>query len=141
MSDLDDFDIFYKEYPRKIAKGEARKAWAQTKSIRPPLAKIIEAIQAQCTTEQWLKDNHVFIPHPATWLRAERWDDEIKVVIKGVVKGKDWWETWSGIKAKGAEFGLVQESYEHPMLFKSAVFEKAKEQQNAQSNVIQLKQA
>ena len=135
-----DLDAFYKAYPRKVAKGDARKAWQQTKAIRPPLETILAAIQAQCNTEQWLKDNHAYIPYPATWLRAERWDDEIQTTIPGKVMGKDWHETWSGITMKGNELGIFEKDFDHPMKFREAVYKAAREQQ-AQSNVYQLKSA
>jgi hypothetical protein len=34
---MQDFEMFWKEYPKKVAKGEARKAWIQTEKIRPDL--------------------------------------------------------------------------------------------------------
>jgi hypothetical protein len=135
MTDEQDFEVFYKAYPRKVAKGDARKAWAQTKKIRPGLNTILQAIQAQSKTEQWTKDNHAYIPYPATWLRAERWDDEIEVTIPGVVAGKDWRETWQGIVAKGKEFGINESDFEQPYMFKDAVL------RAATSNVYKLKSA
>ena len=39
---------------------------------------IIESVKHQALSlEDWQKDNGKFIPYPATWLRAERWNDEI----------------------------------------------------------------
>jgi hypothetical protein len=140
MTDEQAFDMFYKAYPRKVAKGDARKAWQQTKAIRPPLEQILTAIQAQCNSEQWLKDNHAYIPYPATWLRAERWDDEIQTTIPGKVMGKDWHETWSGITMKGNELGIFEKDFDHPIKFREAVYSAAREQQS-QSNVYQLKSA
>lgn len=75
---MEEFDKAWAAYPRKVAKGEARKAWAQTAKIRPPLEKILEAISV--ARKHW--DDPMFIPHFATWLRAERWDDEYEVVVK-----------------------------------------------------------
>ena len=75
---MEDFDTFWQSYPRKIAKGDARKAWQQTEKIRPSLDFILQAIEAQKAT--W--DNPKFIPYPATWLRAERWDDEVMQVVQ-----------------------------------------------------------
>ena len=142
MTDEQEFDAFYKAYPRKVAKGDARKAWQSTKKIRPPLAKILAALQAQCNTEQWLKDNHAYIPYPATWLRAERWDDEIEVTIAGKVIGKDWHETWTGITMKGNELGIYEKDFDHPIKFREAVYKAAREQEAAaRNNVFQLKSA
>lgn len=76
MSDIEAFEQFWKAYPRKVAKGAARKAWAK---LNPPPAlqhKITQALAWQRTQEQWTKDGGQYIPHPATWLNHERWDDE-----------------------------------------------------------------
>jgi hypothetical protein len=134
MTDEQEFEIFYKAYPRKVAKGDARKAWLQTKKIRPGLNEILQAIAVQCKTDQWTKDNHAYIPYPATWLRAERWADEVQVTIPGVVAGKDWRETWQGITAKGAELGIYESDFEQPYMFKEAVL-------RATSNVVNIKSA
>jgi hypothetical protein len=73
-----DFDAFWKVYPRKLAKGDALKAWKQMARERPPIRVIIAAIEAQKGSDGWTKDGGGFIPYPATWLRASRWDDEVE---------------------------------------------------------------
>ena len=84
---MEDFDTFWKSYPRKVAKGDARKAWTQTEKIRPSLSNILEAIENQKNTQQWMENEGMFIPYPATWLRGERWDDEVKIdVLSPLVK-------------------------------------------------------
>jgi hypothetical protein len=122
---MDDFTLFWGNYPNKRAKGDARKAWEQTASIRPDMKAIIEAIQNQCKTDQWRKDEGKFIPYPATWLRQERWDDEVEVQLPGVVAGRAWHETAQGIEAKGKEVGINIEDYAHFPAFKEAVIKAA----------------
>ena len=78
---MEDFDTFWKAYPRKVAKGDARKAWIQTEKIRPSLSNILEAIENQKNTQQWMENDGIYIPYPATWLRQERWDDEVKIEV------------------------------------------------------------
>ncbi len=78
---MEDFDTFWKAYPRKVAKGDARKAWIQTEKIRPSLSNILEAIENQKNTQQWIENDGIYIPYPATWLRQERWDDEVKIEV------------------------------------------------------------
>lgn len=78
---MEDFDTFWKSYPRKVAKGDARKAWNQTEKIRPSLDLILEAIENQKNTQQWIENGGIYIPYPATWLRQERWDDEVKIEV------------------------------------------------------------
>jgi hypothetical protein len=64
MTDEQEFDVFYKAYPRKVAKGDARKAWQATKKIRPPLANILAAIKAQCNTMRTFRTRqHGFAPN------------------------------------------------------------------------------
>lgn len=121
MDQMQEFEQFWKAYPKKIAKADARKAWFQVEKFRPPVADILKAIAAQCQTEQWMKDNGTYIPYGATWLRGERWDDEVEVKLPGVVDGKMWHETWPGIVAKGEQLGIKETDYPHPQEFKSAV--------------------
>jgi len=70
-----DFDAFWKAYPRKTAKKNAEQAW---KKITTPIETILNAIERQKKTQQWIKDNGAFIPHPATWLNQERWNDQLE---------------------------------------------------------------
>ena len=71
------FETFWKAYPRKTAKGEARKAWAKLDPVGGLLESIMAAVAAQSNSRQWLADNGRFIPHPATWLNNARWEDEV----------------------------------------------------------------
>lgn len=79
MATEDEFESFWKIYPRKCAKGDARKAWIATTKIRPPIQKLLKAVYAARASEQWQKDHGSFVPYPSTWLRGERWDDEMEV--------------------------------------------------------------
>ncbi len=70
------FSSFWESYPRKEGKKNAERAWSK---IEPELHDgIISALKRHCESEQWIKDSGKFIPHPATWLNQERWNDEIK---------------------------------------------------------------
>lgn len=72
-----DFAAFYAIYPRKVAKGNARKAFAAAVKRGAEPAALIAAAQAH--RDQWAKARTEarFIPHPTTWLNAERYDDEL----------------------------------------------------------------
>lgn len=71
------FDAFYAAYPRKIAKGAARKAWEKAERREPDLlAKCLDALAWQTVSTQWTKDGGEFVPYPATYLNQERYDDE-----------------------------------------------------------------
>lgn len=71
-----DFNEFWAAYPRKVAKGTARAAWAKALKRGAEPADVIAA--AARASAQW-RAAHTetrFIPHPATWLNGERYDDE-----------------------------------------------------------------
>ena len=118
---MEEFEMFWKAYPRKVAKAEARKAWNQTQATRPDLETILKAIKGASQTEQWMRGNGQFIPHAATWLRGERWEDEFEVKIAGVVNEKPWYESSTGIEMKGAELGIFPNQFESWPQFKQAV--------------------
>lgn len=78
------FDQFWSVYPNKKSKGQAEKAFVKINPDEQLLATMIAKIkQAKTQDQQWLKDNGAFIPHPATWLNARGWEDEIKPGGKG----------------------------------------------------------
>ena len=68
------FEEFWAAYPRKVGKSDAQKAFAK---VKVPVLTLIEAINKQKKSEQWSKDGGKYIPHPATWLNGERWNDEL----------------------------------------------------------------
>lgn len=65
------FDEFWTAFPKKKSKIYARKAWD---THRPDLQKVLDALAWQC--REWAKDDPKYIPYPASWLNAGRWDDE-----------------------------------------------------------------
>lgn len=68
------FDDAWKIYPRKVGKGAARKAWAG--AVRKVSAEtIFTALQEFTPTTTGAETR--FIPHLATWLNQERWDDDV----------------------------------------------------------------
>jgi hypothetical protein len=119
------FDEFWKLYPKKVAKADARKAWEQTEKIRPPVEKVLEAVKTATKTEAWRQDGGKFIPYPATWLRGERWEDDYGIDLGDVIEVNgqvvNWWESAKGIEKKGAEVGLKAEDFPSFPDFKAAV--------------------
>lgn len=107
MQELEpEFSKFWEFYPRKKAKGDAHKAWIQTKEKRPPLATILKALVVLRESEDWLKDGGQYIPYPASWLRAWGWADVAEEDKSDVRGDQMWWKTSSGIQAKGKELGI-----------------------------------
>ncbi len=70
------FAEFWQTYPKKRSKGDALKAWRKLKPDAGLQVRIAEALKAAIASEDWTKESGRFIPHPATWLNAEGWEDE-----------------------------------------------------------------
>ena len=75
------FAEFWAAYPRKIGKPNALKAWKRL-NCAAIAGQVVEAVQNWCRSEQWRKDGGEFIPHPATWLNRNGWEDEIEIKVK-----------------------------------------------------------
>ena len=74
MTDLErDFELFWMAYPRRKAKGAARKAFL--KAIKITNIKTICDGALNYAAENQHTDGR-FIKHPATWLNQGCWDDE-----------------------------------------------------------------
>ncbi|MBA7621572.1 hypothetical protein ES703_28936 [subsurface metagenome] len=71
------FEQFWTVYPRKVGRKKCRKIWDRLKPSAELSGQIVTAVRAYRRTDQWLKDNGSFIPHPATWLNEARWEDDI----------------------------------------------------------------
>lgn len=72
-----EFDRWWELYPRKDAKGQARKAYrAAAKKVGPQV--LLEAVRAQREALVARKAEG-FCPLPSTWLNGERWGDEVAV--------------------------------------------------------------
>jgi hypothetical protein len=70
------FEDFWKAYPKKTAKDDARKAFDKRKPDGEMLAQMLAALAVQTASPTWTKDGGQFIPNPATWLNGGRWQDE-----------------------------------------------------------------
>ena len=68
------FPEFWKQYPRKVAKPAAERAWKKIKADEKLFMIILAAITVHKESPSWNENR--FIPHPATWLNQKRWEDE-----------------------------------------------------------------
>jgi len=80
------FDLFYKKYPKKIARAKCLKKWLGLfKGKSNEKAQILNneiMVGLNRYIQYWI-DNNIekeFIPHPLTWLSQARWKDEISGV-------------------------------------------------------------
>lgn len=111
------FAEFWAAFPKKVGRDAALKAFEKRKPDADLLARMLAAIAAQATSEQWRKDGGQFIPNPATWLNQARWEDAgVHLGGSGPRRDSDeyaalhrnasWWRdagfdsVWSAISAK-----------------------------------------
>lgn len=91
----ENFEIFWKVYPKKKNKGYAEKAWQKIKPNKELTELMISKIEQLKQTNQWLEENGKYIPFPSTWLNARGWEDEIVkentiTPIKEIDKSPTW---------------------------------------------------
>ena len=72
------FERFWTAYPRHVNKQVARRAFEKLKPDDELLEKMLAAIKKQKQSSQWQENEGQFIPHPATWINGNRWEDELK---------------------------------------------------------------
>jgi len=104
------FDEFWMLYPRKVAKASARKAWKKLTETQQ-----LEAAKAIANHCQYWKAKETaleFIPHAATWLNQERWEDELVIEPKKEKIDKRWMFSNDGIVAKAKELGILGNGYD-----------------------------
>lgn len=69
-----EFEIFWKAYPKRLARKDAERAFAKARKSAE-LHEILAAIKP--IRRQWGDPKQrQFIPYPASWLNGERWNDE-----------------------------------------------------------------
>lgn len=78
----DAFEEFWKEYPKKVGKADARKAWGKIKPSKTLIAQMMETLGRAKTSDQWTRDNGRYVPNPATWLNQGRWEDDVATYPK-----------------------------------------------------------
>lgn len=71
------FAEFWAQYPKKVGKGAAEKAFDRIKPDKQTFDRMMDAISAQKRSRQWTENNGQYIPNPATWLNQRRWEDEL----------------------------------------------------------------
>lgn len=101
------FKAFWNAYPRRIGKGNARKAWVKMQcEIEAP--EIMRSLEKAKRSEDWTREQGQFIPHPATWLNREGWEDDFTTVTRVLKSGLDTqtdppgWKEW--LQAQGVAY-------------------------------------
>ena len=99
-----DFAAFYAIYPRKVAKGNARKAFAAAVKRGVKSAALIAAAQAHRDHWARCRTETRFIPHPTTWLNGERYDDELPAATADQQSGATGYQPWRNPEDQSAYY-------------------------------------
>jgi len=75
LGQKNNFDLFWSVYPRKVKKREALDVWKR-KKLDSKFQVLISDVENRLQKDDAWKNG--FIPHPTTYLRGERWNDEIQ---------------------------------------------------------------
>lgn len=117
------FDLFWKAYPRKQDKKTAALRWKNAKVTASRFKQVMAALEQDKASEQWTKERGRFVPLPATWINARRWEDEVGADGKpragreaeaGTAKAPGRWavfflETWFPKVGVVPEIGMADE--------------------------------
>jgi hypothetical protein len=70
-AELEDFEMFWRAYPKRVNKPGAMNAWKRLRPSREEAAVIIERLKSFPFSAE-----PKYIPHPASWINGRRWEDE-----------------------------------------------------------------
>jgi len=79
------FETFWMVWPKRVAKGDAKKAW--TKALKDADARTIITAATEYAHSPHLPERQ-FIPLPATWLNGQRWLDDLPQPSMTVTKAQ-----------------------------------------------------
>ncbi len=85
----DDFILFWKEYPKKVGKGEAFKQWKKARLTLGDKEDILSALKWQKNTDRWRDNKGRYIPNPSTYISQRRWEDEPDLCFDGDITNPD----------------------------------------------------
>lgn len=75
----EEFDRFWRAYPRKDSRSKAKEKFIKLKPDKELVDLMIKQIERFKNTDSWKKDNGQFIPYAITWLNGRRWEDEVEI--------------------------------------------------------------
>lgn len=70
------FVRFWNAFPRRVAKKDARIAWATLHPTDAQVDQMVAALAWQSEMPEWVREGGRFVPYPASYLRSERFSDE-----------------------------------------------------------------
>ena len=115
------FDLFWASYPRKVARKDASRAWLKLSPADQQLA--LEALPAHI--KYWAETTSPqFIPYPASWLRGERFHDELEMPAPKTIDA--WWTSVQGILTKGKSLDIPPRAGEDMSSYRQRVIQMSK---------------
>jgi hypothetical protein len=81
-----DFKRWWMAYPNRASKKDARRVWAAIAPTSAAVDRWMDTLAWQCQQPQWVKDDGQYVPLPTTYLRGERYDDEMPAHLKPHVR-------------------------------------------------------
>lgn len=84
------FARFWDAYPRKVGKGEARKAWTKAIKAGADPEQVIAGATRYRDDPKRQRNGPEYTKHPGPWLNAERWTDQPDT--PRTVTNGGWWE-------------------------------------------------
>ena len=99
------FESFWELYPRKVGKKMARTAWAKLTSKQKVDA--LAAIKNYVKYWQLKETDLDFIPHAATWLNQERFEDELDLTVRSERPKLPWYSSDQLTMEHGQKLGIA----------------------------------
>lgn len=98
-----EFLAFWAQYPKKVAKLDAFKAWMKLTLDQQFAA--AQSLPAHVRYWNLAGTAKEYQPHCATWLNGQRWEDELEMPVEKAPQS-EWWRSTAGIEAKARELGM-----------------------------------
>jgi len=83
------FEQFYKAYPKKVKKQNVEKWFKKNKPSNELFSSMMNSLEQFKGSKDWLKEKGQYIPYPSTWLNQKRWEDENNVDAKPKIEYKE----------------------------------------------------
>jgi len=75
------FDLFWKNYPKKVKKKQARAIWVR-RNLEDIWQRIADDVTLRLSQDRRWREG--FIPDPTTYLNGDRWEDDVEVLNETV---------------------------------------------------------
>jgi hypothetical protein len=99
---MNEFLDFWALYPRRVSRKDAELAWSKLTPEQKFAA--VESLPVHVRYWEVSGTTKEYLPYPGTWLRGERWQDELE--MPKPKSENDWWRSTAGIEAKARELGM-----------------------------------